>query len=216
MSTGARGLFVDLDGTLADSTGMLRRVYDSFLQGFGRRGSDREFASLNGPRIRDLVAVLQQRHELGGDLRQLRRSYATMVRNAYPDVPARPGARQFLANAQRYSWRVAVVTSAPRVMAEGWLANVGLSVLVATVIAGEDVDESKPSPQAYLHAIDYTDCAAALSIAVEDSLQGAASAVGAGLRTYVVGGEPGNRSAWPAVAGFVEGLPQLNAVLADV
>jgi phosphoglycolate phosphatase-like HAD superfamily hydrolase len=41
--TSRRGLFVDLDGTLADSLGLLRKVYFRFMEKFGRKGSDSEF-----------------------------------------------------------------------------------------------------------------------------------------------------------------------------
>jgi beta-phosphoglucomutase-like phosphatase (HAD superfamily) len=45
------GLFIDLDGTLADSLGVLRRVYFLFLREFDQEGSDAEFDRLNGPKI---------------------------------------------------------------------------------------------------------------------------------------------------------------------
>ena len=47
--TAHRALMLDLDGTLADSLGAMRGVYDRFLDVFGVAGNDAEFARLNGP-----------------------------------------------------------------------------------------------------------------------------------------------------------------------
>jgi beta-phosphoglucomutase-like phosphatase (HAD superfamily) len=43
-----RGMFLDMDGTLADSVSVLRRVYFRFLEKSGCVGSDTEFDALNG------------------------------------------------------------------------------------------------------------------------------------------------------------------------
>ena len=44
-----KGLFIDLDGTLASSLTALKEVYFSFLTGLGAKGSEAEFQRLNGP-----------------------------------------------------------------------------------------------------------------------------------------------------------------------
>src|SRR5271166_2066937 len=57
-----RGLFLDLDGTLADSLGVLRRVYFCFLREFNQEGSDAEFDRLNGPKLSEIVGALQKKY----------------------------------------------------------------------------------------------------------------------------------------------------------
>jgi phosphoglycolate phosphatase-like HAD superfamily hydrolase len=59
-----RGLFLDLDGTLADSLGVLRRSYFRFLREFNQEGSDAEFDRLNGPKLSEIIGTLQREYHL--------------------------------------------------------------------------------------------------------------------------------------------------------
>ena len=53
-----RGVFFDLDGTLAESEGLMRRVFRDFAATFGRNATDAEFDALNGPPVPIIVARL--------------------------------------------------------------------------------------------------------------------------------------------------------------
>ena len=64
MTKGRPGLFLDLDGTLADSLGVMREIYERFLAEFGRAGSPEEFDRLNGPSLSDVLEILKRDHYL--------------------------------------------------------------------------------------------------------------------------------------------------------
>ena len=53
------GLFLDLDGTLADSLTALKNVYYSFLAAFGASGNEVEFQRLNGPPLGEIIERLR-------------------------------------------------------------------------------------------------------------------------------------------------------------
>ena len=208
-----RGLFLDLDGTLADSLAAMHYVYEQFLQEQACAGSAAEFSSLNGPSLPEIVAVLKRRHRLEGSIPVLLERYEQLVRDAYENVSAMSGARGLMAVAESRGWKIAIVTSNRSAIAQRWLEKSALMKYVTAVVGQEMVSQAKPAPELYLHALALSDCAAGCSIAVEDSMAGAQAALGAGLRTYLVGAQRnapgGNR------LGYVEDLNVLARQFAD-
>jgi HAD superfamily hydrolase (TIGR01509 family) len=201
-------LLVDLDGTLADSLGVMRLVYDQFLEGFGVAGSPDEFASLNGPPTAEVVRALQDTHGLPGSHDVLLTAYLDLVDEAYRGVVASPGADALLAAARRSGWRTGVVTSSTSALARSWLRTAGLSDLVDEVVGGEMVTRGKPDPEPYVRALRALSAGAAGSVAVEDSPAGVAAALCAGLRTFVYRPAPGAPPP-PEVEGVVQRLDAL-------
>lgn len=204
----SRGLFLDLDGTLADSLGVMRAVYGRFLGGFSRPASDAEFASLNGPPLPEVVRRLAATHGLDRPFDDLLAAYRRLIVEAYDAVAPMPGAEEVLEAARRHAWTVGVVTSNGSETVRDWLARVGLAPLVEIVVTGEDVVHGKPAPDPYRTALQRGRCDAAASIAVEDSPQGARAAVAAGLRTFGLGASAG-AAGWPDGVLGITRLTQL-------
>jgi HAD superfamily hydrolase (TIGR01509 family) len=199
-----------MDGTLADSLSVMRRVVDEFLAAFGRRGSDAGFERVNGVPLREVVRRLREEHGLEPDERELLSRLVGGIGRAYEGVPPKPGARELLERAAERGMPVALVTSASEAFARDWLARAGLTARVAHVIGGDSVARAKPDPEPYRRALELTGAEAAASVAVEDSRTGARSAVAAGVRTWVLASPAtGDRAGWPAVEGFVATLDQV-------
>lgn len=213
----SRGLFLDLDGTLADSLNVMRAVYERFLKSYARRGGDAEFDSLNGPPLPEVVRRLAATHGLVEPFDDLLAVYRGLVVDAYDAVQPMPGAVEVVETARRQGWIVGVVTSNGRDAARRWLARTGLASGVDVLVTGEDVVRGKPAPDPYRTALQKGGCAAARSIAVEDSAQGARAAVAAGLRTFGLGISGAN--AWPdgvqAIAGLAQLLPIVEIIEDD-
>jgi phosphoglycolate phosphatase-like HAD superfamily hydrolase len=106
-----RGLFLDLDGTLADSLWVLRRVYFRFLREFNHRGSDVEFNLLNGPKLSEIIGSLQTEYRLPGDPADLLAIYNELIDSAYEEVLPQPGSRELLGSAANKGWILTLVTS---------------------------------------------------------------------------------------------------------
>lgn len=185
-----QGLFLDFDGTLADTLAALRKAYGDFLAAFGRTASDAEFQHLNGPPLRDVVEALREAHGLPHRVEDLHAQYDALLARSRGSSPPAAGARTVLERARATGRTVAVVTSGDRDATSAWLARVGFDRLVAVVVGGDDVGKGKPDPEPYLLALRRTGCSAAASLAVEDSELGALAAIRAGLPTLVIGAEP--------------------------
>jgi HAD superfamily hydrolase (TIGR01509 family) len=201
-------LFLDLDGTLADSLTALKGVYLSFLFEFGATGNEAEFQRLNGPPLTKIVELLQQAHNLPGDPAKLLERYSGMLHQAHQSAQPATGALELLRHARTSGWKIAVVTSSPRLSAMKWLELGGLSDKVDEVVGGDDVVNGKPAAEPYRLALSRLNCSAALSHAVEDSRIGARSAITAGLNTWALA-SPDNRSGWPEGVVFIQRLADL-------
>ena len=208
------GLFLDFDGTLADSLGALRAVYDRFLESNGRKGSDREFEACNGLVLAEVVGVLRRDHGLESREDELLARYRGLVSETYGRVPPMPGAGALLRMAATLSLPVVVVSSAPAALVRSWVRGAGFTELISDVVGGDQGVRGKPEPDLYLLALRRTGCVPARSHAIEDSRSGAIAAVDAQLPTWVLGPAPAQRACWPDVVGFIERLDEMVEVIA--
>lgn len=201
-----RVLLLDLDGTLADSLGVMKDVYFRFMASVGRAGSDAEFDRLNGPPLDEGVRILKEIHGLDTPLAELRTRYHALADSVYLSAPPARDARALLESAKQRGWTTGVVTSNTEARARAWLGRVGLDGLVGMVIGGDSVANGKPAPDPYALALRRAGCEARDALAVEDSVQGAASALAAGIPTLALVRDPRKSLAWPKGATPIDGL----------
>ncbi len=207
----SRALFLDLDGTLADSLSVMRAVYGDFLARFGESGSEAEFDRLNGPPLAEVVADLARTHAIDLPPASLVEIYWGLVEEAYLKVVPRAGAAELLRSARAQGMAVGVVTSSSARLTRTWLGKVGLHEQVDVIVGGEDVARGKPDPEPYAIALQRAGCEAAASLAVEDSAAGARAAIVAGIPTLFLA-DP-SVPAPPEIAGRVVSLHDAAAYL---
>jgi HAD superfamily hydrolase (TIGR01509 family) len=208
---------LDLDGTLADSLGVMYSVYAQFLARVGRAGdaTAKEFAALNGPRLEEVVIRLREAHRLDdSSVEELLLLYREVLEEAMLAVRPSLGAEALLTKARRDGWSTCVVTSSRSDLTRRWLGVSGLERLVDHVVGGEMVRKGKPDPESYLAGLALCDADPQASVAVEDTVLGAQAAIAAGIRTLFLDpsgdGEPPPP---PGVAGVVQGLADVAAEL---
>jgi HAD superfamily hydrolase (TIGR01509 family) len=210
---GRSGLFVDFDGTFADSLGVLRKAYAAFLEEFGRAATQAEFDSLNGPPLGIVVQRLRDTHGLPGSAEDLYGRYVELLAEQYDAVAAHAGAAELLLSSRAANRPVAIVTSGSETLVRRWLERRGFTDGVAEVVGMERGGRGKPHPDPYLRAMQVLGCDASPSFAVEDSRQGATAACAAGLRTLVVGGPLAERGGWPPIAASMPSLLEVREYL---
>ncbi len=204
-----RGIFFDLEGTLVDSHDVMRQVFGNFAAAFGHDATDAEFAAIDGTPAAILIAKLKQNWALPQKLDDLIHFYNSLVDAALLDVPPAPGAMPVLEAAFRHGWKIGVVTSNKAARSRTWLARRGLAPFVDVVVGGDDICLGKPEPEPYLMALARSGCGREASIAVESSLQGARSALAAGLRTFGFAPEGRAPIDWPESVRLIGALDEL-------
>lgn len=215
---GGEGLFLDLDGTLADNLSARYEAYLAFLAGSGREGSPEEFHRLDGRPLPEVLRCLVERHRLEESPESCEERYRLLVAGAWRDARARTGAAQLIRRARERGTVVAVLTSLPSALARAWLHRMGLLAWVDVLVGGERGGPGRPEPAPYLEALQRTGCGAERSLALEGTRSGAEAAVEAGLRTWMVGDVPVLLP--PGVQGHLpsleEALPLLRGVEPEV
>ncbi len=121
--------------------------------------------------------------------------FGTLVED---DGRAVRGAIPFLATLPPQRW--AIVTSASRRVAAAMLADAGIPQ-PSILITSDDVERNKPAPDGYRRAVQHLNVLPEDVLVVEDSLQGIAAAVAAGLD--VVALQRGRSEAFARAATYV-------------
>jgi HAD superfamily hydrolase (TIGR01509 family) len=206
-------ILLDLDGTLADSLAVMRLAYREFLGQFHVDPDEDEFRALNGPPLSEVVRRLKITHRLQDDETVLRAAYFDIIDRAYAGVVPFAGACDLLQKAKTNGAMIGIVTSTSTKRARNWLERVGFAHFVDFIVSGQDVRRGKPDPEPYLLASKRASCASSRIVAVEDSPQGAQSALAAGLKTFVVTHGLGHDSQWPQSAIPIQSLDSLADVL---
>jgi beta-phosphoglucomutase-like phosphatase (HAD superfamily) len=208
-----RGIFFNLDNTLADSAGALRGAFDRFATLCGGGASDEIFAEIGGVSLPMAIALLKRRWSLPFTLDELQRRYMPLIDAAFLDIAPAPGAAMTIETAFRNGWSVGVVTGVTGARSRAWLARTRLAAFVDIVIGGDEVVLGKPEPEPYRIALARSGCARELSIAVEDSPAGAKSALAAGIRCYAVAPGSAASADWPEGVRLSERLDELTPEL---
>lgn len=175
-------VFIDLDGTLADTRELLYFAYAAFVQSHGIRPHYSEFQEMDGPSILEIVSTLSDRHGIAGDVTSLVSQYEDFViQHAATRAVAAPNALDAVVALRAHGCRLWLVTSAQQVYAQSVLNRTELETFFDGMTAG--VHPSKPDPASYLVAIASAGADATRSAAIEDSHNGVQAAVAAGLYT---------------------------------
>ncbi|MGI8685687.1 MAG: HAD-IA family hydrolase [Acidimicrobiales bacterium] len=186
----------DVDGTLVDSERHGHRVaFNLAFEEFGLpyRWDEEEYGRLlrtTGGRRRiegylEATGMGEERSALAASLHE-RKTEMMIGLIEEGRIAARPGACRLLAELAGAGAALAIATTGSRGWVERVLARSTPDADFTVVVTGTDVEARKPDPEAYRRAVELLGVPAAEVVAVEDSAEGLASALGAGLRCAVV------------------------------
>ncbi|MFW5845813.1 MAG: HAD-IA family hydrolase [Planctomycetota bacterium] len=181
-----RWLFCDMDGTLADSLALLRRLLADFLREAGRDWDETLFARLNGAKLDELVAAVREAGVIGSAA-EVRARYLDLLDTHYLDVPPAAGAAELLDWAEAQGWQLALTTAAEAALAEAWLRRLGWRERFRFVCGGDAVRHAKPAPDLYRLALARSGAASSHVLVLEDAPHGVTAATAAGLPCWRIG-----------------------------
>jgi HAD superfamily hydrolase (TIGR01509 family) len=173
-------VFFDMDGLLVDSEPQWLQSEKEVMAPFGYDWLDSDqVACLGGP----LTRVGQYMFEKSGNqktpdfFRELLIDVQSKKMRAH--IPIMPGAIELVRQLQLNGIKTALVSASPRIIVDAVLANVGKNLFPFS-ISSNDVEFTKPHPDAYLKAatisgVDINNC-----LVFEDSLTGMKAATSSG------------------------------------
>ncbi len=174
----------DMDGTLVDTEPYWIAAEHELVAEHGGRWSHEQALQLVGNSLLVSAGILQDAgvrlpvEEIVDFL--LDRVVAAVQRH----VPWRPGARELLQAVAEAGVPCALVTMSYRRFADEVVSQTDGALRV--VVAGDDVVEGKPHPEAYLTAAERLGVPIEQCVAIEDSPTGIAAALASGARTLGV------------------------------
>ncbi|GAB2475228.1 HAD-IA family hydrolase [Xylanimonas ulmi] len=170
----------DMDGTLVDSTRVVERLWQQFATRFGVDVAEL-LAYAHGRQTQDTIArFLPAGHDPASVTADFLRGELVETRG----IVEVAGARQLL-RALAHA-RVALVTSAPRALAEVRMSAAGIPT-PAVMVCGDDVGRGKPDPEGYETAARRLGTQPRRCLVVEDAEAGILAGLAAGAQVVVVG-----------------------------
>jgi HAD superfamily hydrolase (TIGR01509 family) len=177
----------DMDGTLVDSEKVWAVGLDELAAHLDGRLSAQARRRMLGTSMVETMEILHAdigRPELDVDtsVTWLERRVSELFADG---LSWRPGARELLDEVYAAGVPAALVTTTRRHLVDVALVTIGAHYFSA-VVAGDEVDETKPHPEPYLTAAELLGADIRGSVAIEDSPNGAASALAAGCAVLAV------------------------------
>jgi len=150
-------MLFDLDGTVADTHGLIRECYDHAIRTHLGQPAPLEVWQQRVGLPLDTVLLAACAHfdapcppeTLGA----LKTSYRAHMRTRRDHVAAFPGVHAALAELRQRGLRLAIVTTKYREMALHHLETAGLAEFFEAVVAGDDCEHTKPHPEPFQKAL---------------------------------------------------------------
>lgn len=203
----AFGAFLfDMDGTILSSIAAAERVWSAWAT---RHGLDvaRFLPTIHGVRATETIRALNLPDiDLQAEVEALTQAEIEDVEG----IESIAGATAFLASLPQDRW--AIVTSAPRRLAERRLAAAGLP-LPPLMVAGDDVARGKPAPDCFLLAAERLGQRPADCLVFEDAPAGIRAAEAAGMGVVVITALHSHRFETPHPT--LEGYDDVAALVGD-
>ena len=158
-------MLFDLDGTVADTHGLIRECYDHAIRTHLGQSAPLDVWQQRVGLPLDTVLLAAYAHFDAPcppeTLAAVKTSYRSHMRTRRDNVTAFPGVHAALAELRQHGIRLAIVTTKYREMALHHMETAGLAEFFEAVVAGDDCAHTKPHPEPFQKAL------AALNIAPE-------------------------------------------------
>ena len=173
-----KAILFDMDGTLVDSTAVVEGAWGWWAKRHGIPLQELLLFSHGRPTLATMEHFLPARDHTA-DMAEMLACEETETGG----LVAVPGAIRAVAAAQQGAW--AVVTSAPRRLAEIRLEATGFPV-PQVLVPADEIERGKPDPQGFLLASGHLGVAAADCLVFEDTQPGIEAGIRAGMTCVAV------------------------------
>jgi beta-phosphoglucomutase len=182
-----KAILWDMDGVIVDSNSLHFAAWQEAFMERGVRFTKEDFAKLFGTRNDFIIGTV-----MGGELPE--RDVKIMVqekeenfrRNAAGSIKSFPGAVSLLNAVKKGNFKLGLASSTPQENIDLVLTELNLKGVFDCIVFGQEVPESKPSPQIYLLAAERLEVTPSDCLVIEDSPLGVKAAKAAGMRCLAV------------------------------
>lgn len=185
-TTGLRrpsAVLFDMDGTLVDTEPWWFAAERAYTLSYGAAWDESDAHEMVGAPLAKTTARLARVTGSGQTHAQIRSYLINFLLERFENTafPWRPGMAELTARLHSHGVPMALVTSSHRPIAEAVTSRLPWG-LFSAVISADDVERLKPHPEPYLKAMAELQAEPDLTIVIEDSASGLASAHASGAR----------------------------------
>ena len=177
----------DMDGVISDSYSFHLAAWQEI---FARRNVEftkEDFAGLFGSRNDFIIRTVMGRQLPGRNVKSLvQEKEEAFRRKATGRIKAFPGAVALVNALKNGNFRLGLASSASMENIDLALSELDLARTFECIVSGQDVSESKPSPQIYLLAAERLRTTPSDCVVIEDSPLGVKAAKSAGMKCLAV------------------------------
>jgi len=196
----------DMDGTLVDSEHYWLSSEQTLAAEHQEPWSEQDGLDLVGMSLYDSSKIIKQK--IGSSLEPeqiIQRLTDSVVAKLAVSIPWRPGAQELLRELKKHNIKTALVTMSMSRMAHQVVEQIPFKAF-DVVVAGDDVVQGKPHPEAYLKAAELLGVSPGECVAFEDSIAGlrsaeAAGTIAIGIPNIIPIPEQAGRIIWPTLEG---------------
>jgi len=173
-------VFFDMDGLLVDSEPEWLKSESEITAAYGYQWTSQDqVACLGGP----LSRVGQYMHDKCNQAETpdffTNKLVEVQSEKMRSHTPFMPGAYELVKDLQKNGVKTGLASASPRIIVDAVLDNVGAELFPFS-ISSDDVERTKPHPDAYLKAAQLTNSAIENCLVFEDSLTGVGAATSSG------------------------------------
>lgn len=176
----------DLDGTLSDTEALWDEVRRGLAAAEGIAWPDGATQAMMGMSTGEWSRFLSEEVGLPYPPEEAAaRTIGALADRYHHGIPLLPGALESVRRmAERYP--VGIASSSPRLLIDTFIEVNGLADAITASVSTEEVDRGKPAPDGFLRACELLGADPGQCIAIEDSTNGIASALNAGMTVVTV------------------------------
>lgn len=175
----------DCDGTIADSMPLHLIAWREALAQWGCPFEEELFYEWGGMPVKEIIAALNQMHELKMPVEEVSRSKEAFYYQAFPHLQAVPEVLEHI-QASHGSIPFAVVSGSTRESVTRSLEKLGLLDRFDTLVCAGDYERGKPHPEAFLMAAERLGVRPQTCLVFEDTDLGIQAATAAGMASVKV------------------------------
>jgi len=191
------GIIFDVDGTIADTEDIHRQAFNKAFSKFDlnwhwskEKYHELLFISGGKERITRCLAEDNATKKNTGFIEKLHKCKSECYRSILlsSDISLRPGVKRLITEAKEKNIKIGIATNSSTENLQVLIKKtfkVEPEKLFNTIVTNNIVIDKKPSPEVYYRALKNLELSANKCIAVEDTANGNASAIRAGLRTVI-------------------------------
>lgn len=181
-----KAVIFDMDGVIIDSEPLHYKVFKEYLHSkWGMSITDEEYSTFIGATNYHMYAVLKEKYQLAEEVTALVEEYeekcSAYLTESKTEKPIL-GVDVLVKNLYQNNIRLALASSSPKKNIKLVLEMFGLAPYFEVVVSGQEVVNSKPSPDIFLRAAKLLNLLPEECLVFEDSKNGVAAAKEAGMK----------------------------------